>query len=458
MRLVRVLVDEDRRSDVVGVLESEGIDMVVMGEDRSSGGTVVVEFPLPTQAVGYVLDRLREVGIDDSRYMVIASAETARTANYPELEDRFVASTEEDDSVATEEIRAKALDLYRRPLTYHSMTVLSAIVAAAGLLLNSPAIVVGAMVIAPQVGSAMMTSVGLVIDDRRMVSLGLRSQATGLGLAVVAAIVLGYLLRSGAIVASVLDVSTVSQISKRISPGLLSFLVAVCAGGAGAFGLATALPVSLVGVMIAAAIIPAAAAVGIGIAWGIPSVAVGAGLLLVVNTVVVNLSGVVVLRGLGYRPADGEGGRQPRDPDAGDSHDAPHDGDATVAAGGFGGYVSGRVRSSPGTVLAAAALVGILVVAAVPVAAQVGFENDVNSATSVVFDDPAYSDLEVTSVQPEIVTVRQFGDRPEVQIQVTRPEGREYPRLAQRLERAIEDRAGVDVDVIVEFTDRSQSG
>lgn len=42
--------------------------------------------------------------------------------------------------------------------------------------------------------------------------------------------------------------------------------VGLCSGTAGALGLATALPVSLVGVMIAAALLPATAAVGVGIA------------------------------------------------------------------------------------------------------------------------------------------------------------------------------------------------
>lgn len=76
--------------------------------------------------------------------------------------------------------------------------------------------------------------------------------------------------------------------------------VDLCAGAAGALRLATALPVSLVGVMIAAALIPAAAAVGI--ARSIPSVAVDAIVLLVVNVTTINLTGAPVLWWLGYPP------------------------------------------------------------------------------------------------------------------------------------------------------------
>ena len=69
-------------------------------------------------------------------------------------------------------------------------------------------------------------------------------------------------------------------------------------GAAGAFGISTDLPVSLIGVAVAAALIPAAAAVGIGLAWGYPAVAGGAFVLLVA----INLAGSLTLWYLGDRP------------------------------------------------------------------------------------------------------------------------------------------------------------
>ncbi|WP_254544422.1 TIGR00341 family protein [Halomarina pelagica] len=428
MRLIKLVVPRTRCDEAVSVLEGENVDFVLTRDASADGETALLEFPLPTQAVEFVLGELREAGFDDGQYTVIASAETAKTTHFEELEDRFVAGVEEDDAVATEEIRAKALDMHRNALTYYSMTVFSAIVAAAGLLLDSPAVVVGAMVIAPQVGSAMTASVGMALDDRRMTWLGLKSQALGLGLAVVAALAFGYALKTGGFVTAVLDVSTVNQISKRISPGLLSLSVAVCAGGAGAFGLATALPVSLVGVMIAAALIPAAAAVGIGVAWGLPSVAIGALLLLVVNAVTVNLAGFLVLWYLGYRPdgwVDGDGGRSARQ------------------------YVS--LVGALLVLLATFALAGGLV------AEQVAYNNDVNEGVAAVIEGPEYRRLEITGVRTEISSVAYFGQRPTVSVTVARPAGESYPRLADALDRAIEERTGRPVVVDVRFTDRLRS-
>jgi uncharacterized hydrophobic protein (TIGR00341 family) len=428
VRLIKLLVDEDQRETVLGVLDDENIDFVVTRATGSRGDASLVEFPLPTQAVEYVLAELRAAGIDDREYTVIAGAETAKTNNYAELEDRFVAGVEEDDSVAPEEIRAKALDMHRNALTYYSMTLFSAIVATAGLLLDSPAVVVGAMVIAPQVGSALITSVGLVLDDSRMTRLGIRDQSLGFLAAIGASILFGLGLKSGFIVAPALNVSTVGQISQRISPGLLSVSVAFCAGAAGAFGLATALPVSLVGVMIAAALIPAAAAVGIGIAWGLPSVAVGAFVLLVINAVAVNLAGVAVLWYLGYRPQD---------------------------------WTDDGVFASISAYGRSAAVVAVLLVLLLGFGGllgdQIAFDNEVNGVVGDVLSEGRYDGLELREVSVDLGLVSQFGQRPEVTVTVARPVGERYPALATTLDRRLDEEIDDDIVVSVEYRDRQRS-
>ncbi|EMA43748.1 TIGR00341 family protein [Halococcus saccharolyticus] len=422
MRLIKLIVPDDEREAVLDVLREENIDRVVTREASERDSSTLVEFPLPTQAVGYVLDELREAGFDDSRYTVISGAETAKTANYVELEDRFVAGVEEDDSVAHEEIRAKALDMHRNPVTYYAMTVFSAVVAAAGLLLNSAAIVVGAMVIAPQVGSAMMTSVGMALNDRKLIGLGLRSQTGGLAAAIVAAIVLGFALEITGLVPTGLDVANVAQVAQRTSPGLLAFAVAVCAGAAGAFGLSTGLSEALVGVMIAAALIPAAAAVGIGVAWGLPAVALGALALLVVNTVTVNLSGFLALGYLGYRP-------------------------------GTWGDDRGRRRFAP-VAIALVVLVAVLAVSGLGLLAQVQFDRAVNDAADDTLAEERYGAVELEDLSVEVVGADVLGGQRSVVVAVSKPADRSYPNLPQALASTIEDRTGTSVAVEVTVRDR----
>jgi uncharacterized membrane protein len=83
---------------------------------------------------------------------------------------------------------------------------------------------------------------------------------------------------------------------------VLSLAVALGAGVAGALSLSTGVSSALVGVMIAAALVPPTAVVGIGLAWGRPAAVVGSAVLVMVNFVAINLVALAVLWQQGYRP------------------------------------------------------------------------------------------------------------------------------------------------------------
>ncbi len=422
MRLIQVLVPDDCRSDVLAVLNDEHIDYVLTQEDGNGGDSAVVQFPVPTQAVDAVLTSLRDAGLAEDGYTVVGSLETARTPNIQELEERFVRGRDEDDSIATEEIRTKALGMNPSPLTYYAMTVLSAIVATAGLLLNSPALVVGSMVIAPQMGSAMTTSVGLVLNDRNMIRDGLSSQVLGLAVAIVSATIFGWALKSAQFIPPALNVATVNQISQRTSPGFLSLAVGLCAGAAGALGVATALPVSLVGVMIAAALIPAAAAVGVGLAWGPPVLAFGAFVLLVVNVVSINAASGGVLWGLGYRSKN-EGGLW----------------DATPR------------------IVAALILLVSFAGAGALMTQQVNTSNTTNEEVQKILESKQYKELDLVEVNVEFDDMGLVDDKQHVTVLVTKPAGKRYPGLAKKLAGKISQKLGGETVVELQFTESQQS-
>jgi uncharacterized hydrophobic protein (TIGR00341 family) len=415
VRLVQFALPPDSRESVLAVLDDEGVDYVVVtAEDHT-----LVEFPLPAQAVEPVLADLRDAGLDD-RYLVVSSAESAATERFDDLEARYVEGSEADESIDPDELAATARDMTPNAATYYSMTVLSAVVALAGLLLDSPALVVGSMVIAPQVGSALTAAVGVVLADREMIRSGLRAQVVGLSVAVVGAATVGWLVQAASFVPAPLDVTTVTQISQRISPGALSLVVGLAAGAAGSLGLATALPVSLVGVMIAAALIPAAAAVGVGIAWGLPVVAAGAALLLASNFAAINVVAPAVLWAVGYRPADWG--------------DAPLRRYARVGA----------------VVLVLAAAFGG---AAAVTTDQMAFDRDANRAVADVLDEEQYEALTLVGVRS---TVPVAGGDYGVTVVVKRPADRTYPGFADGVRVALADRTGRRVPVEVQFVERDR--
>ncbi|QLG62342.1 DUF389 domain-containing protein [Halorarum salinum] len=427
MRLVQLRVPADDREPVLDALDEHGVDFVDTPE--ADGDATLVHFPLPTEAVESVVDAVHEAGLNDDDYVVVASAETARSPRFDELEEEYVNGSGEEDAITEAELRSKTLNLTPSRLVYYAMTLLSVLVATAGLVLDAPSVVVGAMVISPQVGASLTAAVGATIDDRPMLRDGIRMQVYALAGSVLAAAAFGWALRNAGFVPPVLDISTVDQISTRTSPGLLTLLVGLCAGAAGGFSLASDVPESLVGVAVAVALVPAAAASGIGVAWGYTGVAVGAGVLLLVNAVSINAAAVGVLWYLGYRPWS--------------DHAGPVRDLARAA----------RSRRF----LVAATVTAVLVLApGLLIADHVAFENEANDAVEATLEEPRYQELELVSTHVEFVSGTSESES--FMVVVARPAGEPYPELADRLRDAVRERTGETPTVEVEFVDRNRSG
>lgn len=303
MRLVQVTIPSGKQQAVLETLDEEGIDYVLTDETSGREATSVVTFPVPKSAVEHVLEQLREVGIDDSTYTVIVSAETVISRHYDELSEKYAEEEEySDELIAREELTTKAEELARSTPTYVIMTVVSAIIATAGLLLDSPATVVGSMVIAPLIGPAMSASVGTVVDDNELFRQGVRMQALGIAVSIGASALFASFLRAANLVPPGLDLLELSEVAERVAPNVLALAVALGAGVAGILSLTTGVSSALVGVMIAVALIPPAATAGLGIAYMDPSLAFGSTILVFVNVLSINFAALLVLWYEGYRP------------------------------------------------------------------------------------------------------------------------------------------------------------
>ena len=398
MRLIQVTIPAGKRDAVLGALDDEGVDYVVTEEVSGREYTAVVYFPLPTNAVEPVLATLREVGLGEDAYTVVLSAETVISRHFDQLQAEYEEEGSED-RIAREELKAKAGDLASAVPTYAIMTVVSAVIATAGLLLDSPATVVGSMVIAPLIGPAMAASVGTVVDDSDLFRRGGRMQALG--------------------------PSTIGQVRERLAPDFLSLAVALGAGVAGAISLTTGVSSALVGVMIAVALIPPAATVGVGIAYGLPSMALGSGVLVLVNMLSINLAALGVLWLSGYRPEDWFRQSEARA--------------ATVK----------RV----GALVAAIAVLSVFLGGVTLASYQhANTEQTVSAETEAALTAPEYADLTFLSADVEFTDGIVFTQSPtRVIITVGAPPGGTYPGLADVLDDRIDAALGTDVAVQVRF-------
>ena len=178
-----------------------------------------------------------------------------------------------------------------------TMIALSTVIATLGLMLNAPAVIIGAMLIAPLMGAIIAMGLGVVQGDARLMKLGM--QTTAWGVLVTLAVSFGMEL-----MLPFNDLT--SEILARSSPNLLDLGVALAAGAAGAYALARKnVSSSLPGVAIAVALIPPLAATGMALALGAWSIALGAGLLFLTNLVgIVAMSSWVFLT-MGFQPQYG---------------------------------------------------------------------------------------------------------------------------------------------------------
>ncbi|MBN1976400.1 MAG: TIGR00341 family protein [Anaerolineae bacterium] len=174
------------------------------------------------------------------------------------------------------------------------LTILSCVIAALGLLLNSPAVVIGAMLIAPLMSPIMALSLGLVTGDLRTIRLSTEAILKGAVLAVTIAAFIGL----------VSPLKTITEeMHARAQPTLLDLIVALISGMAGAYAMAhKEVGAALPGVAVAAALMPPLATVGLGLSLGNAWVAGGALLLFAANIAAISLAAGVVFFLLGIRP------------------------------------------------------------------------------------------------------------------------------------------------------------
>ncbi len=178
------------------------------------------------------------------------------------------------------------------------LMALSTAIATFGMISNSTAVVIGAMLIAPLMTPIMGLAAALILGWPRRAT----ASIVIVGLGVLGAVALSYVLAAWAI-ETPQSVLTNSQITSRVSPSLIDLLIALAAGAAGAFALSRPdVSDSLPGAAVAIALVPPIAVIGITLQAGAWQDALGALLLFITNFVGILLAGSAVFVMLGIAP------------------------------------------------------------------------------------------------------------------------------------------------------------
>lgn len=185
--------------------------------------------------------------------------------------------------------------------SYYVLIILSTLIASYGLLSNSTATVIGAMIVAPLMGPILGLAMGTVLGETRMFRRSLTAEITGVLLVVL----------TGILVAQVVGVSQIdfaaSEIANRTRPTLYDLAIGLAAGLAGAFCLIhPKLQASVAGVAIAVALVPPLSVTGLTLAgWWSGDLhwrpAFGSFMLFLANFLTIELAAGLLFTAMGFR-------------------------------------------------------------------------------------------------------------------------------------------------------------
>lgn len=288
MKLIEVIANSGSADTVAAVAaeyQAHGFRKGAVDEQHMQSMRLLVA----DDKVQAVLDTLQNaIGAQSTaRILVIPIEATIPRASDEERKQERTATA------AREALYDSAAKNTRLNLNYMVLVMLSTVVAAIGLIENNVAVLIGAMVIAPLLGPNIALGLGTALGDVTLMHQALVTTVAGIILAVALSLGIGifwpFTLSSPELLA-------------RTEAGIDSVALALASGAAAALSLTTGLPSVLVGVMVAVALLPPAATLGLMLGQGNLELAGGAGLLLAINVVCVNLACKLVFLIQGIRP------------------------------------------------------------------------------------------------------------------------------------------------------------
>lgn len=288
MKYVEVVANTGSSSTVSAIAEkvkAHDFRVGVVSED----GLQQMRLLVADNKLQSLLDTLQNVlGAQPSARILVLAVE----ASLPKQNDE---KSKQEDSVTS--VREALYESVKKgaqlDLNYFVLVILSTVVAAIGLIENNVAVLIGAMVIAPLLAPNLALSLGTALGDMPLMRKSIQTLFAGILLAVSLSAALGLLLPAEL---------TSHELMSRTEAGMDSVALALASGAAAALSLTTGLSSVLVGVMVAVALLPPAATLGLMLGHGNVDLAIGAGLLLAINIVCVNLASKIVFFAKNIRP------------------------------------------------------------------------------------------------------------------------------------------------------------
>jgi len=281
LRQIQIFVPKDKHSEIIEFLQDNlGLANLfsVKGDTNA-----LISLRVNEAQSRQIVEDLKNIGVG-VEYGLIDVLPIVVSVPLIEEEKEDLLESSLSLRVVTEELYRSITADARISFDYLWFIVISALVAGLGILQDSGITVVASMLLAPLMGPILGFSLSYVTRDRQLSRDSLIAEATGLVLALVCGLVLG-------LVTSRPDNLPI-QMASRGNPGLIDLFIALLSGLAVTYALGRGTTSSLVGVAIAASLMPPAVNVGIAIMWREGSIALGSLILLLANIIIIDIAAI----------------------------------------------------------------------------------------------------------------------------------------------------------------------
>lgn len=289
MKIIEVIADAGHRDTISSIAEHQKIEDVWFGLENEDG-RIAARLLVSPENRQNVLDALQSILISSPKARILILPVEASLSTDTNVEET---GKKTSTTITREEIFSQVEKGAQLNTNFLLLVVLSSIVAAIGLLEDNIAVIVGAMVIAPLLGPNIAFALGTALGETGLIWQSLKAITSGVVLAVLVSILLGLVWP--------LPMES-HELLLRTDANYSSTAIALASGAAAALSLISGVSGVLVGVMVAVALMPPAVTIGLMLSAGEMELSTGAGLLLAVNIVCINLSAKLVFLVKGIRP------------------------------------------------------------------------------------------------------------------------------------------------------------
>ena len=292
---MRIVVPSHQTDHVLELLEhlpsAYNVILLERAARKPMGDVILCDVAREDASV--VVSDLRELDVDTEGSIAIEHIDSAISAAAEAAERAAEGSP--GDAVIWEEVESRTSENIELNGVFLAFFALACLIASVGILLDSPILIIGAMIVGPEFGPIAGLCVALVQRRRDVARRSFTALAIGFPVGITAAFVFALLVRAIDLTPegfTAVDHPLTDFIS---DPDAFSFIVAVFAGVAGMLSLTAAKSGALVGVLVSVTTIPAAANIGVAAAFTEWSEWRGAMLQLALNLTAILLAGVATL-------------------------------------------------------------------------------------------------------------------------------------------------------------------